>query len=72
MIKCENLIKNPELRDDWNIITNGVISKTSQLSFPQVERVGNLSENKERFRTSRNDKPATECGLTYELFIRMA
>jgi hypothetical protein len=32
--------------------------------------VGNPSENKERFRTSRNDKPATECGLTYELLSK--
>jgi hypothetical protein len=34
-----------------------------KLSFPQAKRVGNPSENKERFRTSRNDMDA-ECGFT--------
>ncbi|MFZ3137471.1 MAG: exosortase W [Thermodesulfovibrionales bacterium] len=29
--------------------------------------ISSESENKERFRTSRNDRPATECGLIYEL-----
>ncbi len=38
-----------------------------QLSFQQAKRVGNLSEGKERFRTSRNDKMTTECGFTNEL-----
>jgi hypothetical protein len=50
--------------------TNDVIRKTTQLSFPQVKRVGNPSENKSRKhsgRTSRNDKLTNECGLTYDL-----
>ncbi len=33
-------------------------SDANQLSFPQAERVGNPSRYKERFRTSRNDKPS--------------
>jgi TolB-like protein len=45
-------------------ITKEFISNTSQLSFPQVKRVGNPNENKERFRTSRNDKLTNECGFT--------
>lgn len=45
-------------------LTNGVISKTSFLSFPQAKRVGNPSENKERFRTSRNDRMTSGCGFT--------
>jgi hypothetical protein len=47
--------------------TNPVISKASKLSFPQVKRVGNPSENIERFRTSRNDKLTNECVFTYDL-----
>jgi hypothetical protein len=45
----------------YNVIKNSClepISKSvlgSRLSFPQAKRVGNPSENKERFRTSRND-----------------
>ena len=30
---------------------------------PQVKRVGNPSENKERFRTSRNDRLTNKCGF---------
>ena len=46
-----------------SIHTNEVISKTSLLSFPQVKRVGNPSETKERFRTSRNDSMMILCGF---------
>jgi len=37
----------------FNLFTNERINK---VSFPQAKRVGNPSEKKERFRTSRNDK----------------
>jgi hypothetical protein len=54
--------------------TNDVIRKTTQLSFPQVKRVGNPSENKSRKhsgRTSRNDKLTNECGFTCDLLSEL-
>ena len=45
-------------------VENEVTSKNSQTSFPQAKRVGNPSENKERFRTSRNDKITIGCGFS--------
>ncbi|HWR57916.1 MAG TPA: ABC transporter substrate-binding protein [Thermodesulfovibrionales bacterium] len=47
----------------WYGTTKMITSNASELSFPQAKRVGNLSERQERFRTSRNDRIATECGL---------
>ena len=41
-----------------------ILAVCFSLSFPQVKRVGNPSENKERFRTSRNDRLTNECGFT--------
>jgi hypothetical protein len=43
---------------------NDVLRKTTQLSFPQVKRVGNPSNDTERFQ---NDKLTNECGFTYDL-----
>jgi lipopolysaccharide heptosyltransferase I len=43
--------------------TNEFVSVPSQLSFPRAKRVGNPSENKKRFRTSRNDRLTTESGF---------
>lgn len=50
------------------------MNNDSQLLFPQAKRaclsgrrVGNPSENRERFRTSWNDKAATQSRLTYVL-----
>ena len=45
-----------------NILRSSLV-KPHILSFPQVERVGNPSENKERFRTSRNDRVSGHVAL---------
>jgi multidrug efflux system outer membrane protein len=47
-----------------SVFTNQVAGDVTQSSFPQAKRVGNPSENEERFRTSRNDRMAPECGFT--------
>ena len=46
------------------VITRKAPYDASLLSFPQAKRVGNPSENQERFRTSLNDRMATEFGFT--------
>ena len=46
------------------IMKKKVISKPLFLSFPQVKRVGNPSEDTERFRTGRNDRMGILFGFT--------
>jgi nitrogenase molybdenum-cofactor synthesis protein NifE len=64
-------VRNQESEGKKSANTKEFTRKASQLSFPQAKRVGNPSENKERFRARRNDTVASECGFTYDLLGRI-
>ncbi|MDP2158803.1 MAG: POTRA domain-containing protein, partial [Nitrospirota bacterium] len=56
------------MREKTDMLRRSLV-KPHNLSFPQAERVGNRSENKERFRSSRNDRIAGNVALFTNSFV---
>ncbi len=63
---------------DLHRLTNEFRTKTPQMSFQQAldkpgqaPHVGNPSENKERFRTSRNDKVRQDVALLMTALVKV-